>query len=300
MNVGVFHCFAGVGSAWGCAEGISRTLTKLGAKVLDLGHPLKSAATVDDLNSLDLLILSAPEWYFADYERKYESQGLSSRMLKVAWHAESAYRDDQNFNLNFGYIRSRVDKAFYPAIQDAEEFDGNYLPFGVDIDIFYPKPIDKQFDCAFLGTLYPKRQQFIKDIGYPITYIQPINERSPEESFGMVAAAYSTTRIFLNLPALSRLLVTKVTEVMACNTLLLQPRLDHTSALRNEAPFLDGVDLVYYDPKNPKSLGDKIKDLLENPEEIKRIANSGYKKTKENYSLEIQVKKLLSECNFTI
>ena len=291
-KVAVFHCSAHVGSAWACAEGIVTTLQKMGLHVLDCARPINNRYSIADLMKTDLIILSAPEWY---YEQILECYGLSwfdLKAKKIAWFAESAQRDDRNFP--FSEVLKLVDEAFYPAIQDASEFGGHWMPFGVDIDIFKPLNIEKIFDVSFIGSMYPKRLDFVKNINFPVTHIQSLSDPNIVKSFELLTQAYNSTKIFLNLPALSRLLVTKVTEVMACGTLLFTPKLDHPSSLANLNSFQDGVELIYYDPTNTNELRKLLQYYVGNPLEANSIAQNGYQKVVSNFTLESQLSKILT------
>jgi SAM-dependent methyltransferase len=292
-NIAVFHCTSEVGSAWGCAEGISQTLSRMGYTVLDCARPENQKITYEDLSMVDLIILSAPEWYYQNLIQLFGSRWAKLKARKVAWFAESAHRDDREFPM--AEVLKLVDVGYFPAIQDAEEFNGKFLPFGADIQIFRPMSIKKEFDAAFLGSMYPKRIDYVKGINYPITHIHSLSDADPIKSFQMLAQAYNSTKIFVNLPALSRLIVTKVTEVMACKTMVITPFLDHISALQNMSQFENGRHLVYYDPTKPEILGDVIKYYLHNPAEIDRIANNGYEYVIENFSLEKMLETIISE-----
>lgn len=292
LTIAVFHCSAGVGSAWGCAEGISLTLGRLGHRVLDCGRPSYRRFSVAQLNDSNLILLSAPEWYWEEFQLYVVSRGLSRRIPIAAWHAESAHRDDRDFD--FHTIRSNVSKAFYPAVQDAQALKGVWLPFGVDHRIFHPCSTPKVHECAFLGTIYPKRQAYLDRINYPIAILPPIDLESTSASFSALADTYRSIRLFVNLPTLSRLLVTKVSEVLACGTFLLTPRIDHPTAAQNETQFRHGEELIYYNPDNPEDLSNTIRWLLHNDSEMERIARNGARKVASSFTLETQLKTLIT------
>lgn len=297
-KIGMFHHGSGVAQAWNLAEGILRTLKRMGFTVYDFGHPGKNDVSIDLLNTLDLILCSGPEWYIDVLKTKYPRVKRNSKTKIVAWYHESAYRDDRNFY--FGSISKEFDINFYPAIQDAEEFAGNFLPFGVDTTIFRPSGVEKSIDVAFLGSLYGKRSEYIKQIKFPITFIPPVAADTPEKSSQLIADVYSSIRIFVNLPSLSQLIVTKVTEVMACNTLVIQPHINHPSAVKNESFFKDHEDLIYYPPNNPNSIIEILGYLNFNPTEIARIADNGFKKVTSMFTLELQLKQILNKAGIDI
>jgi hypothetical protein len=151
MNIGVFHNTAHVGSAWACAEGISACLRRLGYSVSDFGHPKLSNVPLSVLSKLDAIFLGAPEWFYGHLAKQYGEAWFNLRAIKAAWYAESAYRDDRNFN--FLAASRFADINFYPAEQDAKEFLGHWLPFGADEQIFKPLNVPKLFNVAFIGSL---------------------------------------------------------------------------------------------------------------------------------------------------
>ena len=83
---------------------------------------------------------------------------------------------------------------------------------------FGSRPRRFSHDAAFLGTMYRKRAEYIGNVGYPIVHIQSVSSSNVRTSFDLLVDAYCSTKIFVNLPGLSRLLVRKITKVMACGT----------------------------------------------------------------------------------
>jgi FkbM family methyltransferase len=292
-TIAVFHCTASVDSAWGCAEGIVKTLMNMGYNVLDCGRPEHKKVTLSQLETADLILLSGPEWYYDKIPATFGSSWFKIKAQKIAWFTESAHRDDREFQ--FQNVIKYVDSSYFPAIQDATEFKGKWLPFGADTEIFKPYKPDKIHDAVFIGQMYQKRSDFIKRINCQIKRLETVTDPDLVKSFTKLAEAYNSTKIFVNLPTLSRLLVTKVTEVMACRTMLITPHIDHFSGTRNEDIFQDRKHLVYYDSSNPNNLSKKIEYYLKNPEEREFIAENGYQEVKKNYSLENQLSRIIDD-----
>lgn len=294
-SVAIFHNSAAVGSAWSCAEGILTTLAAEGYEVHNCGNPHHTAVPLQVLSKVDLIILGAPEWYDEVLKTRYQAAWQQLGAKKIAWYAESAYRDDRTFDFN--RCKWLADLHYYPAVQDAEEFGGTWLPFAADTTIFRPLPIAKKYETAFLGTIYPKRAEYIQKIGFLIDIIPPIHAEHPVESFHRLAQAYNSTKLFVNMPAYSRLLVTKVTEVMACGTMLVQPALDHPSGIRNMDQFVDGKHLIYYDQSRPHELAAILKYFLHHPEERDAIAAAGLEEVRRAHTMKHVVTRLISDAN---
>jgi len=291
----VFHNTAQVGSAWCCTEGIITTLAKKGYEVLNCGNPQHTYVPIETLQTMDLIIMGAPEWYDHILHSRYGHSWAGLDVVKVAWYAKSAYRDDRSFD--FARCRSLADLHYFPAIQDAEEFGGQWLPFGADISIFHPVEGHKSYEAAFLGSLYQKRLDHIREIGFPISIIPPVHSDNPVQSFYLLAKAYNSTNIFVNMPAYSRLLVTKVTEVMACRTMLITPAIDHPSGLKNMEQFEDGKHLVYYDQNKPHELLEILEYFRTHPHERDAIATAGWEEITKRHILEHRVEKMLEDAS---
>ena len=102
---------------------------------------------------------------------------------KAVWYAESFHRDDQDFNFNS--VRDLAD------FLTARHFSGRCIASARNIS---------------------------SNVGYPIVHIQSVSSSNVRTSFDLLVDAYCSTKIFVNLPGLSRLLVRKITKVMACGT----------------------------------------------------------------------------------
>lgn len=295
-TIAVFHAFAGPVCAWGCAEGIVTTLSRMQYGVIDCGRPPMKRVNLDSLKRADLIILCGPEHFWPLIEQEYEAEWNRLSMPKVAWYTESAYRDDRTFD--FRGLKGIADVHYYPAIQDAEEFGGNWLPFGADIEMFHPKPVANACAAGFIGNLYPKRLEYVQSLTCPLTHIRPGQHPHVRRSFELLAEAYCCTDIFVNLPAYSRLLVTKLTEVMACGTMLITPAIDHPSGLKNMAQFENGRHVVYYDPARPAELGELVNHYLLYPEQREAIARAGRNEVRRGHSLETRLQAIISDVEF--
>jgi hypothetical protein len=270
------------------------TLRSLGYRVLDGGDPRVNSVPIEHLRQADLIIMNAVEWYDEVLINRYGLQAWQAlKAPKAAWYAESAHRDDRSFP--FDRCRPLADNHYFPAAQDAVEFGGEWLPFGADLSVFKPKPVEKRHDAAFLGMMYPKRAEYVSRIGYPLNILPPVSDPDPLRSFERLADAYSSTRIFVNLPSYSRLLVTKVTEVMACRTMLVTPKVDHPSGTLNMSQFTDGKHLVYYDSERPADIGDIVQHYLRSPNELDAIATAGFEEVLHAHTLSQRLKKIIAD-----
>jgi hypothetical protein len=297
LTIAVFHCKASSISAWNCSDGLVRTLQYMGHRVIDCKNPRLHHMPIEILQAADVIVMSGAEWYDALLLERYGEEWNKLRAAKVCWFTETAHRDDRDFP--YGLWPRYADFCYCPAKQDADEFGGEYLPFGVDTMIFTPQPVAKSVEVGFIGNIYPKRAEYCRNIAFPITRVQPLDDRNPQISYECLAQAYSGIRIFVNLPAYSRLLVTKVSEVMACRTMLITPLLDHPSAVGNMSLFEDGKHLVYYDPADPKGLGEKIAYYQAHPDHVDQIAEAGHREILRAHTLVHRLEKILGDIEQT-
>jgi len=297
-KVAVFHNTSQVGSAWCCAEGIVTTLVKQGYDVFNCGHPKSTSVSIPTLQTMDLVILGAPEWYDDALWGRYGQAWLDLKTPKIAWYAESAHRDDRSFD--FARCHALADLHYFPAVQDAEEFGGEWLPFGADTLLFCPMAVEKPYEIAFLGSLYEKRREYMKKVGFNIPVMPSVEADDPVQSCFLLAKAYNATKIFVNMPSYSRLLVTKVSEVMACRTMLVTPAIDHPSGLRNMLQFENGKHLIYYNPNNPQELAAVLNYYLQHPAEREAIAAAGWEEIKRRHTLQHRVEKMVADARLFI
>jgi len=290
LRVAVFHPGSSVRSPYSFSEGLVEVLQQLGHEV----HSFTSlGVSIEQLRSMDLILLSSLEWYAAKIHAAYGEAWQTITAAKVGWYVESFQRDDQNFD--FGICRKIADHHYFPAIQDAKAFGGSWLPFGADTTIFKPFPTPKLYDAAFLGSLYAKRADYVRRINANIVHIQSVDDPDKRRSAELLAYACSTPKIFVNLPSLSRLMVTKVTEVIACGTFLLTPKIDHPSALQNMELFVDRRHLVYYDPERPEEIGPLIAHYLAHEDERNAIAATGLAEVQARHTFLQRVQRILSD-----
>ena len=295
-TIAVFHAFASRVCAWSVSDGIVDALARMGYAVMDCGRPPRITVNLDQLKCVDLIILSGPEIFWSLVERWYPHWSYL-KMPKAAWYTESAHRDDRDFD--FGALKHIADRHYYPAAQDAEEFGGTWLPFGVDTEMFRPKRVSEKSPAAFIGNVYPKRRQFAEAITFNLDHVIPAQSTKPRQSFEHLADAYSSIEIFVNMPSYSRLLVTKVTEARACGCMVLTPVIDHPSAGWNLTQFENGEHLVYYNPERPGELGDIIEHFRKHPERREEIASAGLQEILKNHRLETRLRRIIEDAEGT-
>jgi spore maturation protein CgeB len=118
----------------------------------------------------------------------------------------------------------------------------------------------------------------------------------------LLASNTRECKIFFNLPSMSRLLVAKVFEVMACGTFLLTPLIgDGRGAEQNMKLFESGKHLVYYSPSNMPFTAQLLRDWVspEKDAERQKIAEAGCREVHAKHNLKIRLEELLAKGHWT-
>lgn len=262
MKIAAFYSdspFAG----WVQAEGFVDVLKRMGHEVVGIGVPPTNQVTqaiADKVNKpiddCDLVIVSGPEW-LRKWIQAFYPNWSETKCPKVAWYHESFVRDD--FTLDYANFEGMFDFHFFPDRADAEKYKGEFLPLGVDVGMF--KPTENKYDhtyfsnfrpttpnrdieVGFIGLMYPKRAQFVKEliphlgdikINYmtacqsergliPAIGVWDADGLNIRRSMELLAETYRRIKVFVTFPSLSNVLVAKVLESMACGCILVAPK----------------------------------------------------------------------------
>ncbi len=307
MRLAVFFP-ASLFSAWACSYGLVNTLKRMGHEVTSVPiDPQKPyALQVPEEGEFEAAIISGPEHLQRLHKVKW---GVPS----VAWLHETVEREDYG-KLDVDAIKRSADVVFCPGIQD-EKYGFKYLPFGVDTEIFHPHTPEttkelfcsscstfvsllppKLHDAAFIGLLYPKRQAFLAELkkhGVNLTtgnvQVLELGGINPRKTAELYAENIRKIKVFVNLPTLSQLAVTKIYEVLACGTPILTPEISEmanleriaagngsgralftyrTAAevadfLRSDSPILDTLSARTYASENPDRLELRCQVLID-------------------------------------
>ncbi len=273
MRLACFHP-ASVFCAWSVATGLVDTFNRMGHETT--GFPVDVTTqvidptqypTADRLRGFDGIVISGPEHVRAHLLRLYPKWHRIP-VPKIGWLHETIEREDYG-KLNVEDIRSFSDKTFCSAVQD-EKYGFEWLPFGVDTAVFKPDwDQKKEYDAAFIGLLYPKRaeflqklQPFLNGITLKLGNVQVLDLGGVRmrETVALYADNLRKIKVFVNLPSLSELVVTKVYESLACGAFLITPAIP-------EARNFDNIQAHFYDPDQPAELAERIRFCLKHEKE---------------------------------
>jgi glycosyltransferase involved in cell wall biosynthesis len=327
--------------------GYKDTLERMGHEVLEVafpsnqvqitGHVLQSMPTIEQLMECDVILSTYHEYVQPWLDKLYPFDRWKQLMSKVpvlARFDESMDRGDLLLPQRVPTLKAWATHWSFPAAQDAEKFGGEWLPYGADTTIFKPwlrnrdtsfaelndKPDEvlgkKEYDLAFVGSLYQKRHDYLlklaNHIGKNVTFHvgnvlvqdlsgstcpchEQVRAQRQRETTELLAENYRQIKIFFCLPPMSRLLVEKIFDIMACDTMVMYPRLADAGFQKNLSIFEDEKHIVYYDEGFYANNGKQVRYYLEHQEDIERIARAGGELVREKYTLEKMLEAMLNQ-----
>lgn len=311
-------------ASWNMGAGLCPVLKRMGHEALDCGivtlqHPydgyieeLKAALpSIETLAKFDAIIVAGPEHLGIWLEAVYGFDAWKKLTVpKLAWYHESVFREDRTITLDGD--GKWCDEHFFPAAQDAdfmgqEHLAGDrahWLPHGVDTKMFCPGIENnvKLYGVAFTGLLYTKRQAYLQALAKyhhpPIHHgrimVQDLGGYRVTDATRLLVQNNRQVKVLLNLPALSEVLVTRVTEALACGTFLITPALGPTKgADKNMVQFDDTVHLKYYRPIAVPELAEQLHYWLAHEDEREKVAAAGCAHVRKTATLELRMEEML-------
>jgi spore maturation protein CgeB len=302
--------------------GYKETLKAMGHEVLECSLPSNQVSRVAGVEHPSIETLEGCDVIMSTYHEYVQPwltvlyalgdwEALMKKVPVVARFDESMDRTDLALPERVPSLLKWATHYSWPAAQDAKKYGGNWLVYGADSTIFHRHAAthqlnaeDKPYPIGFVGTLYEKRKAYIdklaphvgRDISFYIgnVWVQDVPGLHEKDTFARLAMNYAKFKIFFCLPPKSNLIVEKVFDVMACDTMVMFPRLSGEAA-ENLKTFKDEEHIVYYDYGFFANNGKQIRYYLDHPEEIDRIAQAGGKYVRENHTLEQMMQALLDQ-----
>jgi hypothetical protein len=318
MRVALFtinNFLAGTAATFGYRE----TLERMGHEVLPARLPgnqvqvtpelLAECPTIEQLMECDLVLSTHHEYVQPWLEAMYPFAAWDKLMSKVpvlARFDESMDRGDLLLPHRMPDLLQWAKHYSFPAAQDADTYNGQWLPFGTDTTIFKPgTPLpEKKYDVGFIGTMYPKRHEYLTKL---IQFagrntklyvgnvaVQDIAGVRSRDTALLLADNYRDIKIFFCFPPISRLVVSKIPDIMACDTLVLYPRFPGEAMAKNYSPFEHEKHIVYYELGFFANNGKQLQYYLQHPEEAERIAKAGGELVRAEHTLEQMIHKMMA------
>lgn len=243
----------------------------------------------EELVGCDAILCFAIEYYLPWLKALYGDSwfDLGNR---VAFYAESSDR------MNYEPFKPFSDQQFYPDAEDAKKYGGKISPPCVDTSMFYHRNEQKSYDVGFLGTLYPKRVEFLQALapflgGLTLTCGEvQVHDLSGERHFDWAtlnARNISQMKIHLALPGNNmKMASARHFETLACGTFLLSFKVPELTA---------GKHYIVYDPEDPQECANLIRYYLEKEDERQHIATAGWAYVHSRYSTQTVLPNLIRE-----
>lgn len=247
MRIAAFYSnspFAG----WVQCEGFVDVLKRMGHDVVGIGVPPVTKITKEEaarinkpISDCDLIIVSGPEHLRKWIQYFYKDWGKLT-IPKVGWYHESFVRED--YSLNYADFEPMFDFHFFPDPDDAKKFKGDWLPLGVDTEMFWSGDNERDIEVGFIGLMYPKRAKFVEELSshlgdikikymtacqserglIPAIGVWDADGLNIRRSMELLSDTYRRIKVFVTFPSLSKVLVAKVLESMACGCVLVAPK----------------------------------------------------------------------------
>lgn len=294
MKIATFYSDSPFAS-WAQSRGFAAVLRRMGHEVVDIPIPPTQRVTVSQvarinkpIEDCELILVSGPE-HLRDWINQFYPQWNTLKAPKVGWYHESFIRED--YSLNYENFRSMFDYHVFPDKDDAGKYKGEWLPLGVDTEMFWcgNPPDGRNIDCAFIGLMYPKRQRFYEELkpflkGIPLRVangnilVHDFDGINLERSTELLAETYRRIKVFVAFPSVCNVLVAKILESMASGCYLVAAE---QPGIKNYAKYSDA-----------KECAKEIREALELAPYRERIARAGCDETHQNHRMELRFQKI--------
>lgn len=263
-----------------------RSFERLGhvCTIWGLGHYNFSQSFHDFYEDYDVIFI------LENYEETNWIPDLSSiNKFKVFWSIDSHCNPQGNI---LTAVKNKVDLVLCSIESNQKLFENIrtvYFPNAYPSDLIFPiEGIEKINFIGFCGTPFSYRESLIKFVE------ENRNIKFKKDSWVLgneMVKAINTYKIHFNCSDNNDINY-RVFETLGTKTCLVTSKNENLDLF-----FEDMVDLVMYNNKN--ELVDKIQYLQENENEIKRIAESGYKKVLNNHTYDNRASEFLEiVCKF--
>jgi len=269
--------------------------------------------TLESLHKCDLILVAGPEYVAVWLNTLYgQDKWCDLKAPRAAFYLESSQREDVRFR--YEALADWYNVRFFPDPADAQKFGGHYLKGSVDTAMFRPcllegqsghvcghdcysrRMKEKTYDAAFVGSLYPKRVEFLTKL-LPLlpevdfrangVAVRDLGGECQREWAELLAKNIRQIKVHVALPSNNMtMMVARPFETLACGTFLLTYN-------TQDNPFRDGVHCRIYDPAKPEKLAEMIRYYIAHEDEREAIARSGYEELRKNYSTRQRLAEIL-------
>lgn len=261
-------------ASWSLSQGLPRVIARMGHEVISMGFPPTNKInkaqddairaklpTIEALKACDLIMVCGPE-HLKEWIKHYYPDWKNILTPKAGWYHEDMQRLASEHKIAYEQVAPLIDFHFMPNRVDAEKYKAEWVPVGVDTQMFNPFPDEaahrrdrfpdqgemeaaeqyhgehyfrRDIPAAFIGLLYDKRKRFLeqfqpymKGIDFKVgnVMVQGLDGIEIEKSAQLLAETYRRIKVLVNFPSLSNVLVSKVLEAAACGCYVVSARQD--------------------------------------------------------------------------
>ncbi len=167
--------------------------------------------------------------------------------------------------LKFFYMQNKLDIDYDFCMQTPYMQEGEiYLPYAYDPMVHYPMNLPKEYDACLIGLQYPQRTALVEKLrhmGLKVFY-------ETGKVYDEYREIYNKSRVALSWSTLQDL-PCRVWEALAMRLPLVANHVPDMNKF-----FVDGIDYLGFD--NVDEGARKVKELIDNPEQLSTIAENGY------------------------
>jgi hypothetical protein len=256
---------------WAVGDNLVRAFRRLGHTVHAYGTYYRTSERIEEAplpENADLLVYCECN----DEDPQYDELRSYPARVRAYWDFDvdnardaASKRLVRRMRFDVVFHANRLYQTFFEALAPRAVF----LPYAFDDEHFFPIDKPRTIDVGLVGAPYPQRVTYLEALAALGVHVQLVQGAYGTE----LTEAINGLNIHLNLNIDARggtgLLVLRVWETVGCGRLLLTQRKDFIEEL-----FVDGEHVVLFD--DPDECAAKIKHLLEDPEELERIARNGH------------------------
>ncbi|MBD3169712.1 MAG: glycosyltransferase [candidate division Zixibacteria bacterium] len=283
------------------AHMIQKTLESLGVEVIPVDYRIQRSNLTNILLGLDVdaLIVNRGEGIDPQIIR-------SMNCPTLLWYGEYIHGNDQAAILHrqeLLYNGSAFDYVIWEGFREELSMsvmrnlgcsNVSYVyPNRIDKDVYRKMKVKKEYDVNFIGSLTPRREEFLNYIMEKTNY--EVNFTTTYDIEEQVRI-FNESRINLHINFAPYHLETtvnlRVFDVLSCGCFMLSEGVEH------DEMFKDGEHLAFFKPGDKDDMVQKIDYYIKNSRERNSIAKQGRKYLHENYSVDDTVLALLDAIDF--
>jgi glycosyltransferase involved in cell wall biosynthesis len=251
--------------------------------------------TLDDLRACDRIIVMGPEYIAPWLVTLYGENWRTLASPRVGIFLESTARSD--VKLPIESLKANYNICYFPDPSDARRLGGYWPRPSVDTAVFCPDDhTPKRYGAAFVGTLYPKRTEFLNRLAPHLdgpfvvgdVHAHDIGGECQELWTQLYVRSLRQIQVHVALPSNNPMPVSRPFETLACGTFLIE-------SSRLPEPLEDRVHYRLYDAADPTNLAELIRYYLVHERERQAMAREGCALVRREFAAERMWQEVLAQ-----